>query len=135
MSIGKQLKREEKSLLEQHAVILELQALVADIGRCEKTIHDLKNELEAVNVRHQNRKTTREDIDYLTDLLKCAHMKLAWEKRLGSLQKRTPLLLERMSPVINDPVNPPDQSTRLQMVNALHGVQGAMERLQGVKME
>ena len=135
MSIGKQLKQEEKSLLEQRDVILELQALVADIDRCEKTIHDLKNELEAVNVRHQNRKTTSEDIDYLNDLLKCAHLKLVWEKRLGSLQKRTPILLERMSRVIHDPVNPPDESTHLQMVGALQGVQGAMERLQGVKME
>ena len=135
MSISKQLKQEEKSLLEQHNVILELQALVADIGRCEKSIHDLKKELEAVNLRHQHRKTTREDIDYLNDLLKCAHMKLAWEKRLASLQKRTPVLLNRMSAVINDPVNPPVESTRLQMLGALQGVQGAMERLQSVKME
>ena len=114
---------------------MELNSLVKDIERCEKTITDLKDELEAVNLEHQGRRTTREDINYLTDLLKCANKKLTWEKHMSSLQKRTPVLLEKMSRLINDSKTPPADETRVQMLQGLQGVQGAMERLQNVKVD
>ena len=135
MSSLKQLKIERKGVALQQRVILEVNSLVKDIGRCEKTITDLKTELEAVNARHQGRKTTREDIAYLTDLLECAKKKLAWEKLMTSLQKRTPAILEEMSSLINDPLNPPPEQTRAEMLQALKAVQAAMERLHAVKVE
>ncbi len=128
------LKQIEKSAAQQQQVILELQALVKDIERCHTTIANLKAELEAVNLKHQGRTTTRDDIDYLTDLLKCANKKLTWEKHMASLQKRTPATLEKMSKVINDPKNPPDDQVRGQMLQLLQGVQRAMEQLQEVKV-
>ena len=79
MSSLKQYKAAEKSLAQQKELVGELQVLVTDIERCEKTISDLRSELEIVNQQHQERKTTREDIAYLEALLKCAHKKLAWE--------------------------------------------------------
>lgn len=124
----------EKSVAQQREVIASLGALVKDIERCDKTIIDLKTELEAVNAKHQDRKTTREDIDYLTDLLRCANKKLTWEKHMASLQKRTPVLLEQMSKLLNNPKAPPADETRVQMLHALQGVQAAMERLQSAKI-
>jgi hypothetical protein len=97
----------EKSVAQQRQVISEINTLVKDIERCEKTITDLKSELETVNQKHKDRTTTREDIDYLTDLLKCANKKLTWEKHMASLQKRTPVILEKMSRILNDPKIPP----------------------------
>ncbi len=124
----------ERSAAQQREVILELNTLVKDIERCDKTIVDLKTELEAVNAKHKDRKTTREDIDYLTDLLRCANKKLTWEKQMASLQKRTPALLEKMSKLINDPTTPPEDEARVQVFQALQGVQAAMERLQSAKI-
>jgi len=131
MSLKQQI---EKSVAQQRQVISEINTLVKDIERCEKTITDLKAELEAVNLKHKDRTTTREDIDYLTDLLKCANKKLTWEKHMASLQKRTPVILEQMSKLINDPKTPPADETRAAMLNALQGIQVAMERLQTVKV-
>jgi len=130
----KQLKLAEKSALEQRQVISELNTLVKDIDRCEKTITGLKSELEAVNLKHQGRRTTREDIAYLTDLLECAKKKLAWEKQMGSLQKRTPAILETMTRLMNDPQAPPAEETRAEMLRALQNIQAAMERLNQVKV-
>jgi hypothetical protein len=135
MSALKQLQAAQKSALHQQQVITELESLVKDIERCEKTIVDLKVELERVNQTHQGRRTTREDIAYLTDLLRCANKKLNWEKHMASLQKRTPLILEKMSNLINDPKNPPAEQMRDGILRALQGVQTAMERLQTVKVE
>jgi len=135
MSSLKNLKLAQKAVIQQQEVIRELDALVDDIERCETTIVTLKSELEAVNERHKNRKTTREDIAYLTDLLKCANKKLTWEKHIASLQKRTPATLERMSRMINDPKNPPSDELRAAMLRSLQGIQQAMERLQAVKVE
>lgn len=131
MSLKQQI---EKSAAQQREVILELHTLVKDIERCDKNIIDLKTELEAVNAKHRDRKTTREDIDYLTDLLRCANKKLTWEKHMSSLQKRTPALLEKMSRLISDPKTPPADETRAEMLGALQGVQSAMERLQSAKV-
>jgi chromosome segregation ATPase len=135
MSSLKQLKTEQKLAGQQLQVIQELQTLVKDIERAENTITTLKTELEAVNVKHQGRKTTRDDIAYLTDLLKCANKKLAWEKQIASLQKRTPAIMERMEKLINDPSAPGDNAPRQAMLASLQKVQAAMERLQGVKVD
>lgn len=134
MLTSKQLKTMEKLGAQQRQMVFELNALVKDIERCEKTITDLKNELEAVNQKHQNRSTTREDVDYLTDLLNCAKKKLNWERNMASLQKRTPPLLEKMSSMINDPLSPPADETRTQILQALATLQEAMERLQNAKV-
>jgi hypothetical protein len=135
MSSLKQYKQAAKSLARQQEVITELDALVKDIERCEKTILDLKADLEGVNGKHAGRKTTREDIAYLEDLLKCAHKKLTWEKHIASLKKRTPATLEKMSALLNDPETPPNDEVRAGMLRALQGVQAAMERLEKVKVE
>jgi cob(I)alamin adenosyltransferase len=133
MSSARDLKEEAKSAALQRQVISELNTLVGDIERCEKTIFDLQTELAAVNAKYPGPRTTREDIAYLTDLLKCANKKLAWEKQIASMQKRTPATLEKMAQVLNDPKNPPPDDLREQMLRALQGVQAAMERLQSVK--
>ena len=135
MSSIKDLKLAQKAANEQRHVISDLKTLVADIERCEKTINTLKEELDAVNSKHQGRRTTREDIAYLTALLDCAKKKLAWEKQITSLQKRTPQLLERMLQLIHDPQNPPAEESRNAMLGSLQAVQAAMERLQNVKTE
>jgi phosphoglycerate-specific signal transduction histidine kinase len=135
MASLKQLKHAEKSAAQQLEVIKDLDALVKDIERCENSIVDLRNELEKVNQTHAKRKTTREDIAYLEGLLKCAHKKLTWEKHMASLKKRTPAILARMSALINDPQAPPSDPVRAGMLQALQGVQAAMERLENVKVE
>ena len=135
MSSLKQLKTEQKLAGQQLEVIRELETLVKDIERAENTITTLKTELEEVNVKHQARKTTREDIAYLTDLLRCANKKLAWEKQIASLQKRTPTIMERMARLINDPAAPGDNTPRAAMLASLQKVQASMERLQGVKVD
>jgi hypothetical protein len=129
----KQLKSEEKSAAQQQQVIAELNTLVKDIERCEKTIVELKARLESVNAKHQGRKTTREDIAYLSDLLDCAKRKLAWEKQIASLQKRTPDVLERLTKLIDDPQAPSSQPIQTDMLQALQRLQAAMQRLQQIK--
>jgi hypothetical protein len=135
VSLGKQYKLAEKAVLQQRQVVEELEALVNSIDRCEKTITELKNELEAVQAKYQTRRTTQEEIAYLTDLLKCAHKKLSWEKQIASLQKKTPAILDDVTRVINDPKNPPTDDMRASMLRALHLVQGSMQRLEGVKTD
>lgn len=135
MSSLKDLKLAQKAANQQREVISELKMLVKDIERCEKTIVGLTVELQGVNSKYQGRRTTREDVAYLTDLLECAKKKLAWEKHIASLQKRTPQLLERMSTLIHDPQNPPSEESRGEMLGFLQAVQAAMERLQNVKAE
>src|SRR5579862_6155433 len=97
MSSLKQLKLAEKVAGRSRIVIGELQSLVKDIDRCERTMTALKTELAAVNSKYQGPRNTREDIAYLTVLLDCAKKKLAWEKTIASLQKRTPDILSKMS--------------------------------------
>ena len=134
MLSSKQLKHGERAAAEQREIILKLNALVKDIDRCQTTIAELKTELENVNLKYQNRSTTREDVDYLSALLDCAKRKLAWEKQMASLQKRTPALLETMMGLMNDPQAPAAEATRVQMLSALQNIQGAMERLNQVKV-
>jgi len=135
MASLKEIRLAQKGAARQEQVILQLKALVKDIERCERTIVELKNGLESVNKKHQGRRTTREDIAYLTDLLACANKKLTWEKHMASLQKRTPQILEEMNKLRSDPKNPPSQESSVQMLEALQAVQAAIERLQKVKTE
>jgi uncharacterized protein YoxC len=135
MSSAKDLKLEQKAALLQAQLISELNVLVKDIERSEKTITGLRGELSGINSRYQGPRTTRDDIAYLTVLLDCAKKKLAWEKQISSLQKRTPALLEKMSNLLHDPKNPPAEATRNQMLQILQSVQGAMERLQNVNWQ
>ena len=130
----KQLKLADKGAQHQQQVIEELNAIARDIDRCEKTISSLKVELETVTAQHAGRRTTREDIAYLTALLDCAKKKLNWEKQLASVQKRTPALLERMTQVMSDPKAPLTEELRTQMLAALQSIQASMERLQSVQV-
>ncbi len=134
MSSLKQLKLAARNTARQHQVISDLNTLVRDIERCDKTIGELQRELAAVNKKFPAQRTTREDIAYLSELLRCANKKLAWEKNIGSLQKRTPLVLDEMSSLLNDSANPPPDEIRTQMLKALQDVQAAMERLQNVRV-
>ena len=132
MTSLKQIRLAEKVAAEQRTLISELNNVGRDIERCERLITDLKEDLDKINAQFQGPRTTREDIAYLSGLLACAKRKLAWEKQLGSLQKRTPLLLERMTQLLGDPANPPTEEVRADMLRALQVIQSAMERLQNV---
>jgi hypothetical protein len=118
----------------QRRPMLALKKLVKDVERCEQTIGTLQRELETVNAKHQGPRSTRQDIDYLSALLGCARRKLAWEKQIVALQKRTPTLLQEMTAVLQDPENPPTEQTRTEMLQELQAVQAAMERLQSAKI-
>jgi hypothetical protein len=133
MTSIKDLKLAEKSVMLQRQVVSELNTLVKDIERSEKIILDLQTELNAVNTKYPSPRTTRQDVAYLTDLLKCATKKLAWEKQIASMQKRTPATLQMMSQLLNDEKNPPADAMRVEMLRALQLVQAAMQRLQGMK--
>jgi len=112
----------------------ELQALVMDIERCENTIIALKAEMEAVNTKHADRKTTQDDVHFLEDLLACARRKLVWEKQLASLQKRTPDLMKRVEAVVNHPESNPDAQTREALLGSLNAVKAGIQRLSDAKM-
>lgn len=130
MSSLRELKQAQKSLAEQQQLVTELERLVKDLERSEKGITDLKNELIAVNAKHPSPRTTRQDIDYLTDLLRCANKKLAWEKQLASLQHRAPALMDRMLRVVEDPQNPPPPEVKEQILRLLQGIKAGLDRLQ-----
>ena len=132
MSASKQIKDSQRAAQKHLQLIAELQELVSDITRCEKTITALQAELNENNKKFAGPRTTKQDVDFLTVLLDCAKRKLAWEKQIASLQKRTPELLERMSSFLNDPVNPPSDESRVQILEALQAVQTTMERLQSI---
>jgi hypothetical protein len=134
MSSIKQLQLEQKNAAQQRQIILELEAVVKSVERCEKTIIELKDEIEQVNLKHKERRTTEDDIAYLSDLLKCANKKLNWEKQLASLQKRTPAILQKLTVLMGDTKCPPSDQMRASMARALQGVQLAMERLQHAKI-
>jgi len=135
MSTIKDLKAAEKAAAEQREMILELNSLVTDIERCEKTIVTVNGELQKVNAKYQGPRDTRQDVEYLSALLDCAKRKLAWEKQIASVQKRTPPLLQNMQRHMNDEKNPPPEPVRLQMLQALESLQSALGRLQNSKVE
>ena len=130
MNSIKDLKLAQKSAAEQMALVSELNNVLRDIERCERTITKLKDDLEKLNAKHAGPRTTRDDIAYLTGLLDCTKQKLTWEKQLASVQKRTPTALERLTKLINDPKNPPAEETRDEMLRVLQAIQAAMDRLQ-----
>lgn len=134
METVKQLKEARKIAAQQQGVISELQGIAKDIERCEKTVVALQEELQAVNVRHAERKTTQDDIHYLEDLLACAKKKLVWEKHIAALQKRTPDLMRRVEAVVNHPQSNPDEQTRAALLESLQNVKSAMDRLHGSKL-
>ncbi len=135
MSVLKKYKLANKALADQQRNIADLDGLAKSVERCEQTIKDLKVELERVNLKHQNRKTTQDDVAYLTDLLRCANKKLGWEKQIASLKKRTPTVLEEMTKHLHDPNNPPQEEMRAAMLRTLQRVQLALERLEKFKAE
>jgi hypothetical protein len=135
MSSIKQLKVEQRNASRQQEVILELNAMAKDIERSEKTVSALNSELQVVNSKYQGPRDTRQDIAYLTGLLECAKKKLAWEKQIASLQKRTPALMEKITGVMNDPSGAPPQELCEQMHRALSLIQSAMKRLEGTREE
>lgn len=134
MSTSRSIKLEQRVAGQQKDLVVELQALVKDIERCEKTVNGLRAELEGVNQRHANRVTTQDDIAYLEDLLGCARKKLVWEKQIASLQKRTPDLMARVEALVNHPQSNPDEETRKALMGSLTEVQGAMKRLNAAKV-
>jgi predicted nucleic acid-binding Zn-ribbon protein len=134
MSTSRQIKEEQRVSGLQKGLVGELQALVKDIERCEKTVQGLKTELQLINERHANRKTTQDDISYLEDLLACARRKLVWEKQIGSLQKRTPELMQRVEALVNHPNSNPDEQTQTALMGSLTEVQASMRRLNEIKI-
>jgi uncharacterized protein YoxC len=134
MSTPRQLKIEQQVASQQRDLIGELQALVKDLERAEKTVSSLKAELGGVNERHANRTTTQHDIAYLEDLLACARKKLVWEKQIASLQKRTPELMQRVESLVNHPQSNPDQQMQDSLMHSIKEVQAAMQRLNESKL-
>ena len=133
MATSKQLKEAQRVAFQQKEIIGELQTLVRDIERCEKTIIALKGEIDAVNAKHANRQTTQDDIHFLDDMLACAKKKLVWEKQLASLQKRTPDLMKRVEAVVNHPESNPDAETRDALLGSLNAVKAGIQRLSEAK--
>jgi len=130
MSLRKEQKLATRSVLRQQEVALELQSLLGAIEKAERTITELKTELEAVNRTHLVRSTTQQDIDFLSALLNCAHKKLGWEKQVASLRKRAPLLMQQLAVVMDDVKNPPDESMCSTLLRAMQLVKEAMDRLE-----
>jgi uncharacterized protein YoxC len=128
----KQIKQDEKNRSQEQQLIGELNSVSEDIERCESTLTRLTADLEAVNAKFQGPRTTRQDVDYLTELLDCAKRKLAWEKQLASIQKRTPEALDRMAKLLGDVQTAPIDAGRMELLQALKRVQASMERLQKV---
>jgi uncharacterized protein YoxC len=128
----KQIKQDEKNRSQEQQLIGELNSVSEDIERCESTLTRLTADLEAVNAKFQGPRTTRQDVDYLTELLDCAKRKLAWEKQLASIQKRTPEALDRMAKLLGDVQTAPIDAGRMELLQALKRVQASMERLQNV---
>jgi hypothetical protein len=130
MSSRKEYRQAAKSVSKQHEVTLELQSLLSSIEKAERTITELKSELEAANRTHQVRTTTQQDIDFLTALLKCANKKLGWEKQVASLKKRAPGVMQELATIMQDTQNPPSEETCAMLLQTMQQVKAAMERLE-----
>ena len=132
--MSKAQRLRQKSTMVQKEVLEELEALAKTFDRSETMIVELKAEMEEVNRKHQNRNGTQDDIHYLEDLLRCAKKKLVWEKQMEKLSTRTPVIMQKVSACINDPINPPPDHTRAAVLGLLQNVQAAMERLEKAKV-
>jgi hypothetical protein len=134
MASSKAKKLLHKSALLQGEMLEDLQALVKSIERAEILLAELKRDAEAMTARHPaTLRTTREDIAYLEDLLKCAKKKLAWEKQMEALAKRTPEVLTKVSTAMNDTAHPPEGRVRHAVLELLQTVQASMNRLDAAK--
>ena len=133
MTPGQSRRLARKSTLLQKQVLEELHAIAKSIERAESSVVALKDQMEAVNFKHKDRKTTSDDIAYLEDLLRCARKKLGWEKQMSSLARKMPELLTNITTVMNDKENPPSNETRILVLKLLTTVQEAMGRLEKAK--
>lgn len=133
MSLSKSKKLARKSSVMQQEVLVELQSLVKTIERAETLLVELQQEAAAVQARHKEVRSTREDVAYLEDLLKCAKMKLAWEKQMEAVAKRVPVVMGKVQSAMNDERNPPTDEMRVAVVQLLQRVGGAMARLDASK--
>jgi hypothetical protein len=133
MTPGQARRLARKSALRQQEVVEGLQAVASSIEKADEMIASLKTQMEEVNARHQDRKTTSDDIAYLEDLLRCARKKLAWEKQMASLSKKIPEVLAAVTSVMNDPATPPTDQTRAVVMGLLQNVQQSMARLEQAK--
>jgi len=134
MKSAKQLLVAQRVAQQQQEIISELRDIVTDMNRCESTITTLKQDLQEVNARFAERKSTQDDIQYLEGLLACAKRKLVWEKHMASLQKRTPALMERVEMLVNHPESNPDEKLQKDLLESVKSVQAAMNRLQEAKL-
>lgn len=132
MSLDRYTQKVNIKAAEHRKLLEELKQLAVSVERCMDTISGVMAELTAVNSKYQGQRTTRDEVDYLTVLLDCAKKKLAWEKQIGSLRKRSPVLLGELMKALNDKDFPPSEEMKAQMLNSLQAVQGALERLQGI---
>jgi hypothetical protein len=133
MTPGQARRLARKSALRQQEVVDGLQAVASSIEKADEMITSLKTQMDEVNARHQDRKTTSDDIAYLEDLLRCARKKLAWEKQMASLSKKIPEVLAAVTSVMNDPAMPPSDQTRAVVMGLLQNVQQSMARLEQAK--
>src|ERR1700761_4708079 len=133
MATNRAKKLLRKSSVLQVEMLEELQSLVKSIERGETLLAELKSDTEEMNAKHQHRRSTREDIAYLEDLLKCAKKKLAWEKQMETLATRTPEVLAKVSSAMNSTANPPGDEVRTSVLTLLQSVQAAMARLDAAK--
>jgi hypothetical protein len=113
-------------------VLTEAQQLARDIERCQESITSVMAGLKSANAKYQGQRTTKEEVEYLTILLDCAKKKLAWEKQISSLRKRSPALLQEMSEILNDQDHPPADDLKAAMLQSLQVIQGALEKLQNL---
>jgi hypothetical protein len=131
MSLARQTEMAAVRAAEHRRLLAEFSQLATDVERCERTIAEAMDELNAVNAKFQGQRNTRQDVEYLTALLECAKKKLVWEKKIASLQKRAPALLEAMTRILDDQDFPPTPEIRVEMLKSLQAVQAALSKLQG----
>ena len=126
MSLRNQQRRSQS--LHQEAVE-ELQGVLKAIERIEDLIESLQMEMAAVTQNYPAQRTTREDVDFLTDLLACAKKRLLWENQMESLRNRVPTVLEKVSRTINDPKGAPTTEMATGLLTMMQAVKASMERL------
>src|ERR1700722_14783789 len=115
---------------EHRRLLAELKGLGVSVNRCQETIASLMVELNSANTKFEGQRSTQQEVEYLTILLACAKRKLAWEKKIASLQKRAPALLVEMTGALNDRDFPPTDELKVEILRSLQIVQAALERLQ-----
>ena len=129
MASSKALKLGRKSALSQRDVLVELDALMKSIARGEKMILELKEEMELVGTKHQHRKTTRDDIAYLEDLLRLREEEAGVGEPDGEPRQAHAGATRKVLRDDERRQNPPDGEVRAGIMRALQSIQGAMERL------